>query len=141
MRKVFAIIAITALALATIQCKKKVETIKPAATGGVRITLNVDNDQKVVVTPGESITTVTYENGDKMLVANGGHYVGCLTHDGTSFSGNIGTETALSTDDKLHFFFLGKKVDLIRLETAMQNAKLLNEILKDGVKVYGACEK
>lgn len=36
---------------------------------------------------------------------------------------------------------LGKKVDLIRLETAMQNAKLLNEILKDGVKVYGACEK
>lgn len=32
---------------------------------------------------------------------------------------------------------LGKKVDLIRLETAIQNVKLMNEILKDGVKVYG----
>lgn len=32
---------------------------------------------------------------------------------------------------------LGKKVDLIRLETAIQNIKLMNEILKDGVKVYG----
>ena len=32
---------------------------------------------------------------------------------------------------------LGKKVDLIRLETAVQNVKLMNEILKDGVKVYG----
>lgn len=36
---------------------------------------------------------------------------------------------------------LGKKVDLIRLETAIQNIKLMNEILKDGVKVYGQCEK
>ena len=32
---------------------------------------------------------------------------------------------------------LGKKVDLIRLETAIQNAKLMNEILKDAVKIYG----
>ncbi|MBQ7243117.1 MAG: nucleotidyltransferase domain-containing protein [Bacilli bacterium] len=32
---------------------------------------------------------------------------------------------------------LGKRVDLIRLETAIQNVKLMNEILKDGVKVYG----
>ncbi len=32
---------------------------------------------------------------------------------------------------------LGKKVDLIRLETAIQNIKLMNEILKDGIKVYG----
>ena len=30
-----------------------------------------------------------------------------------------------------------KKVDLIRLETAIQNVKLINEILKDGVKIYG----
>ena len=32
---------------------------------------------------------------------------------------------------------LGKKVDLIRLETAIQNVKLMNEILKDGIKIYG----
>lgn len=32
---------------------------------------------------------------------------------------------------------LKKKVDLIRLETAVQNVKLMNEILKDGIKIYG----
>lgn len=32
---------------------------------------------------------------------------------------------------------LKKKVDLIRLETAIQNVKLMNEILKDGIKIYG----
>ena len=35
-------------------------------------------------------------------------------------------------ESKLH-----KKVDLIKLETAVQNVKLMNEILKDGIKVYG----
>jgi len=32
---------------------------------------------------------------------------------------------------------LHKKVDLIKLETAVQNVRLMNEILKDGIKVYG----
>ena len=32
---------------------------------------------------------------------------------------------------------LNKKVDLIRLETAIQNVRLINEILKDGIKIYG----
>lgn len=31
---------------------------------------------------------------------------------------------------------LGKEVDLIRLEAAAQNPKLLNEILIDGIKIY-----
>ena len=32
---------------------------------------------------------------------------------------------------------LKKKIDLIRLETAIQNVKLINEILKEGVKIFG----
>lgn len=32
---------------------------------------------------------------------------------------------------------LKKKVDLLMLETAIQNVKLMNEILKDGIKIYG----
>ena len=32
---------------------------------------------------------------------------------------------------------LKKKIDLIRLETAIQNVKLMSEILKEGVKIYG----
>lgn len=35
-------------------------------------------------------------------------------------------------EEKLH-----KKVDLLRLETAVQNVKLMNDILKEGVKIYG----
>lgn len=31
---------------------------------------------------------------------------------------------------------LSKKVDLLRLETAIQNNKLMNEILKEGIRVY-----
>ena len=32
---------------------------------------------------------------------------------------------------------LKKKIDLIRLETAIQNVKLMNDILKEGIKIYG----
>lgn len=32
---------------------------------------------------------------------------------------------------------LKKKIDLLRSETAIQNVKLMNEILKDGIKIYG----
>ena len=32
---------------------------------------------------------------------------------------------------------LKKKIDLLRLEAAIQNVKLINEILKDGIKIYG----
>ena len=32
---------------------------------------------------------------------------------------------------------LSKKVDLLRLETAIQNVKLMNDILKEGIKIYG----
>ena len=32
---------------------------------------------------------------------------------------------------------LKKKIDLLRLEAAIQNVKLMNEILKDGIKIYG----
>lgn len=31
---------------------------------------------------------------------------------------------------------LNKKVDLLRLETAIQNVKLMNDILREGVKIY-----
>ncbi len=31
---------------------------------------------------------------------------------------------------------LKKKIDLIRLETAIQDEKLINEILKDGIKIF-----
>ena len=47
--------------------------------------------------------------------------------DGIEFYELIGELEA-----KLH-----KKVDLLKLETAVQNVKLMNEILKDGIKIYG----
>ena len=32
---------------------------------------------------------------------------------------------------------LRKQIDLLRLETAIQNVRLMNDILKEGVKIYG----
>ena len=50
----------------------------------------------------------------------------------TSVDGIEFYELISMLETKLH-----KKVDLLKLETAIQNVKLMNEILKDGIKVYG----
>ena len=108
MKRMSMILMACLMVLGMSQCKKENQnaTTEPE---GVKITLNVGNGgERVTVTPGEPVTTVTFDNGDVILVANGGHYVGSLTHNGTAFSGTI-TQT-LTTDDKLHFFFAGNKV-------------------------------
>ena len=57
---------------------------------------------------------------------------------------NVDLTLVSAVEDIEHYEFLGlleeklgKRADLIRLETAIQNVKLMNKILKDGVKVCG----
>ena len=84
-------------------CKKKVaEPIAPTGGNKVAITLNVDGGAKAVVTP----PSVAFENGDQILVASNGHYVGTLTHNGTNFNGDI---TDPVVGEPLYFYFLGNK--------------------------------
>ena len=93
-----------ALVLGLTQCKKKnVDTIATPNNLGeaVYITVNVGGD-KHTVNPGTG--EVNFENGDKIYVGNGGHYIGTLTYDGSAFGGPIYDP---KTTDYLHFYFVG----------------------------------
>jgi len=107
MKKLAVFVAAIALTLGLAQCKKE-QT--PSSTGeSVRITLNVDggnNGAKVDVNPAEN--QVAFENGDQILVASNGKYVGTLTRTDGIFSGNI---TDPVEGQPLYFYFLGNKQD------------------------------
>ncbi|MBO6024499.1 MAG: hypothetical protein J6P83_06565 [Bacteroidales bacterium] len=109
MKRLSMILMAGLLVLGLSQCKKENTNNNNEETEGVKITLTVDNGgQKVNVTPGQDYSEVAYTEGDVILVANGGRYVGYLQYSGSAFSGTI-TES-LTTDDKLHFIFVGNKV-------------------------------
>ena len=101
-----------ALVLGFTQCKKDQPTPQ---TQGVRITLNVNggnSNSRVIVDPtghtDPDYATVTFEAGDVIYVGNNGHYCGYLEYDGNNFTGTISDEN-LSSNDYLHFYFLGGK--------------------------------
>ena len=114
MRKMIYFVMAMALVLGFTQCKK--EQVEPQNAGNtVRITLEVNgeqnNDSKVNVNPNSS-PMVTFENGDKILVASNGKYVGYLEHNGTKFSGSI---TDPTEGQPLYLYFLGNKIDVSTL--------------------------
>lgn len=95
------------------QCKKKLDTINPVAGNTYNISLSVDNDSKVIVTPHSNYATVRFESGDVIHVAYNKKYAGSLTHNGTNFTGNITiTETSeqiTTINQPLYFYFMGNK--------------------------------
>lgn len=101
-KKGAALLLALALTLGFTQCKKKVEQVVPVNANKVNITLNVDG--RHIVTPGAENATVTYEDGDKIYVGDGTHYIGTLTRTSGAFSGEI-VEPADGT--KIDFFFVG----------------------------------
>lgn len=108
MKRMSIILMACLMVLGLSQCKKESQNTS-AEPEGVKITLTVDNGgERVTVTPGESVSSVTFDNGDVILVANGGHFVGSLTRINGAFTGTITAN--LTTSDKLHFFFVGNKV-------------------------------
>ena len=99
-----------ALVFGMTQCKKNVETVIPTSHGGVYITVRVDNAGKhgVNTNTGE----VSFSDGDKLWVGNGGQFVGTLVYNGGQFAGEIGVDDEppyssipLTTEDKLHFYY------------------------------------
>ncbi len=93
------------LVLGLTQCKKNVETIATPNNLGeaVHITLHVgDNGGKHYVNTANG--EVHFDTGDIIYVGNGGKYIGYLTYGSDSFSGTIYSP---STDDYLHFYYLG----------------------------------
>lgn len=109
MKKISALLIAVAMVLGMSQCKKNVETIaNENITGGVSITVDVDNNSKVIVEPGSTNGPVKFEKDDKILVAYGGKYVGTLTHNGSIFQGVI-TNIPDVEQDYLYFYFLGNR--------------------------------
>lgn len=93
----------SALMLGMTQCKKEVNKKIPY-NNKVNITLNLDDGAKTDVNPETG--TVDFVDGDEIIVANNGVYVGTLVYEDDVFSGTI---IGASSDDYLHFYHLGNK--------------------------------
>ena len=94
-----------ALLLGMTNCKKTDETITPPETNTVQITLDIISDSRVNINTGTGV--VTFGIGDRINVGNNGKYCGYLVHDGSKFTGDI---APTSTDDYLHFYFMGNRL-------------------------------
>lgn len=108
MRKYNFILMAFALLLGMAQCKKEPSTPNGDNNGGVRITLKVndgESGEKLNVYPATG--AVIFTQGDKIYVGNNGKYVGTLTFDNGLFQGTVSGD--LSTNDYLHFYFVGNK--------------------------------
>lgn len=106
MKRTTLMVMALAMVLGLAQCKKE-QSITPN-TQGVTITLNLEgnnNGAKVNVDPYAN-EQVTFEDGDQILVASGGQYVGTLTRENNVFSGSI---TNPVEGQRLYFYFLGNK--------------------------------
>ena len=93
-----------ALVLGLTQCKKENTATSNNEGPKVPITLNVGGGNGSRVAVEGSTGVVTFESGDVLYVASGGHYVGTLTYDGTNFAGEV---TEPTEGQKLQFYFLG----------------------------------
>ena len=102
MKRINLAIMAFALMMTLSQCKKQEST-----TGEViPITLEVsgNNGSRADVNP--NVGTVVFTQGDVVYVSSGGKFVGTLTHNGNTFSGNITNPTV---GQPLYFYFLGNK--------------------------------
>lgn len=105
MKKLSAIIIAMALVLGLGQCKKQETPTANNEEDMVYITVNVDDDgAKHTVYP--STGAYVFTDGDVLYVGNNGHFIGTLEYQSGAFSGGIQSP---STDDYLHFYFLGGK--------------------------------
>ena len=101
MKRINMILMAFVLVLTMTQCKKNEEV---NANETVTITLDVKGNNGSKVDVNTITGMVNFETGDKVYVGSGGKYVGFLTHNGTSFVGNITNPTE---NQPLQFYFLG----------------------------------
>ena len=103
--KRFGTIVTALLVLAALtQCKKEEQPTPANGSEAVTITLDLKSNGGSRVDVNTITGEVTYQNGDVIYVASGGHYIGTLTYNGTNFTGGI---TDPIVGEPLHFYFLG----------------------------------
>lgn len=93
--------------LGTTGCRKKI--VEPIAnvSDEIYITVKVNGGSRADIT---AVGAFVFEDGDKLYVGNDGKYKGCLNYSNGTFSGSIKTN-GTSTDDFLHFYFMGGKLN------------------------------
>lgn len=110
MKKFSTIVMALLMVMTLSQCKKNEKNASDNQDETVTITLDVigastgsaTDGSKVIVNPATG--TVDFENGDQIIVASGGKYVGTLTYNGSLFTGAISNATE---GYPLQFYFLG----------------------------------
>lgn len=103
--KRFGTIVTTLLVLVALtQCKKEEQPTPANGSEAVTITLDLKSNGGTRVDVNTTTGDVTYQNGDVIYVASGGHYIGTLAYNGTNFTGGI---TDPIVGEPLHFYFLG----------------------------------
>lgn len=128
MRRTLYFVMALALVLGLSQCKKE-QPLEPTNEGNVvNITLNVDGGASTGSATGGSRAEVdpphvNFVEGDTILVASDGKYVGYLVHNGTTFSGGITDPTA---GQPLYFYFLGNKIKVSTLTAGTTNECTVN---------------
>lgn len=123
-----------ALVMTLAQCKKTETPTNENEGRKVHITLDVSNDAKVIISPETGGTA--FEQGDKVLVANAGHYVGTLTYNKSlrKFDGDL--DEGLNENDYLHFYLLGNKDTEEDLENSNARPTTLTVNISDQTAAY-----
>ena len=104
MKRFGTIVTALLVLVALTQCKKEEQPTPPNGSEAVTITLDLKSNGGSRVDVNTTTGEVTYQNGDVIYVASGGHYIGTLTYNGTNFTGGI---TDPIVGEPLHFYFLG----------------------------------
>lgn len=123
-----------ALGMTLAQCKKTETPTNENEGGKVHITLDVSSGAKVIISPETGGTA--FEQGDEVLVANGGHYVGTLTYNKSlrKFDGNL--DAGLDESDYLHFYLLGNKDTEENLDDTENRPTTLTVNISDQTAAY-----
>ncbi len=108
MKKLAIFVAALVLALSLAQCKKQETPDTPNAEyNWVHINMKVNGGERYNIDPNTG--TAGFTDGDKIYVSNDGKYRGVLTYSNGTFTGALAydDENPMSTEDSLHFYFLG----------------------------------
>ncbi len=104
MKRFGTIVTALLVLVALTQCKKEGQPTPTNGSEAVTITLDLKSNGGSRVDVNTTTGEVTYQNGDVIYVASGGHYIGTLAYNGTNFTGGI---TDPIVGEPLHFYFLG----------------------------------
>lgn len=104
MKRFGTIVTALLVLVALTQCKKEEQPTPANGSEAVTITLDLKSNGGTRVDVNTTTGEVTYQHGDVIYVASGGHYIGTLTYNGTNFTGGI---TDPTMGEPLHFYFLG----------------------------------